>query len=114
MVSAMSWQTAWMRSKDNPLLFVTDVLGATPEPWQAAALEAVGNVQLGDALLEGADAQLRPREVLQDRDLAAGAAGGVAHALRRLGVLGGGAVREVQPRDVHPGVDHPHERLRIA
>ena len=31
-----------MRSKNNPLLFVTDVLGATPEPWQAAALEAVG------------------------------------------------------------------------
>src|SRR6478609_668953 len=28
--------------EDDPLLFVTDVLGATPEPWQAAALEAVG------------------------------------------------------------------------
>src|SRR6478735_1896478 len=42
MVSEKSWQTAWMRSKDNPLLFVTDVLGAKPEPWQALALEAVG------------------------------------------------------------------------
>jgi phage terminase large subunit len=31
-----------MKSKSNPLLFVTDVLGATPEPWQAAALEAIG------------------------------------------------------------------------
>jgi len=31
-----------MRSKNNPLLFVTDLLGATPESWQAAALEAVG------------------------------------------------------------------------
>ena len=31
-----------MRSRNNPLLFVTDVLGATPEPWQAQALEAVG------------------------------------------------------------------------
>jgi phage terminase large subunit len=31
-----------MRSKNRPLLFVTDVLGATPEPWQAEALEAVG------------------------------------------------------------------------
>jgi hypothetical protein len=31
-----------MRSKNNPLLFVTDVLGAIPEPWQAEALEAVG------------------------------------------------------------------------
>ena len=42
MVLEMSWQTAWMRSKNNPLLFVTDLLGATPESWQAAALEAVG------------------------------------------------------------------------
>jgi hypothetical protein len=42
MVSEMSWQTAWMRSRDNPLLFVTDVLGAKPEPWQAAALDVVG------------------------------------------------------------------------
>ena len=32
-----------MRSKNRPLLFVTDVLSATPEPWQAEALEAVGN-----------------------------------------------------------------------
>jgi len=31
-----------MRSKSQPLLFVTDVLGAKPEPWQADALEAVG------------------------------------------------------------------------
>jgi hypothetical protein len=42
MVSEKNWQTAWMRSKDNPLLFVTDVLGAIPEPWQADALIAVG------------------------------------------------------------------------
>ena len=32
-----------MRSKNRPLLFVTDVLGATPEPWQGEALEAIGN-----------------------------------------------------------------------
>ena len=42
MVSERNWQTAWMRSKNNPLLFVTDVLGAKPEPWQALALEALG------------------------------------------------------------------------
>jgi hypothetical protein len=42
MVSETSWQAAWMRSKTQPLLFVTDVLGAKPEPWQAEALEAVG------------------------------------------------------------------------
>ncbi len=37
MVTEMRWRTAWMRSKNIPLLFVTDVLGATPEPWQAEA-----------------------------------------------------------------------------
>jgi hypothetical protein len=42
MVSEMNWQIAWMRGRSNPLLFVTDVLGAKPEPWQAEALEAVG------------------------------------------------------------------------
>ena len=36
------WQRAWMQSKNRPLLFVTEVLGASPEPWQAEALEAVG------------------------------------------------------------------------
>jgi phage terminase large subunit len=42
MASEMTWRNAWMRSKNRPLLFVTDVLGVTPEPWQAEALEAVG------------------------------------------------------------------------
>ena len=36
------WQRSWLKSKNNPLIFVRDVLGATPEPWQAEALEAVG------------------------------------------------------------------------
>jgi hypothetical protein len=36
------WQRSWLKSKNNPLLFVTDVLGAMPEPWQAEALKAVG------------------------------------------------------------------------
>src|SRR6478752_2822566 len=36
------WQRSWLKSKDCPLIFVRDVLGATPEPWQAEALEAVG------------------------------------------------------------------------
>jgi hypothetical protein len=31
-----------MRSRSNPLLFVTDILGAKPEPWQAEALKAIG------------------------------------------------------------------------
>src|SRR5262245_2666258 len=36
------WQRSWLKSKDHPLIFVREVLGATPEPWQAEALEAVG------------------------------------------------------------------------
>src|SRR6476620_3273933 len=36
------WQRSWLKSKDCPLIFVRDVLGAGPEPWQAEALEAVG------------------------------------------------------------------------
>jgi phage terminase large subunit len=37
-----SWLKAWTESRDNPLLFVTGVLDAKPEPWQAEALEAIG------------------------------------------------------------------------
>ena len=36
------WQRSWLKSKNNPLIFIRDVLGATTEPWQAEALEAVG------------------------------------------------------------------------
>lgn len=36
------WERAWLKSANNPLLFVTDVLGATPEPWQAEALRLIG------------------------------------------------------------------------
>jgi hypothetical protein len=39
---AAHWQRSWLKSKSNPLIFVTEVLGVTPEPWQAEALEAVG------------------------------------------------------------------------
>ena len=64
--------------------------------------------------LELADPQLRAGQVLEDRDRAAGAVGGVAHALRGLGVLLGAAVGEVQPGDVHPRVDHLDEDLGVA
>lgn len=32
---------AWLHSRDNPLLFVTDVLGAEPMPWQVEALNLI-------------------------------------------------------------------------
>lgn len=38
-----NWQIAWLASRDNPLLFVTDVLGVEePEDWQRDALERIG------------------------------------------------------------------------
>ncbi len=36
------WRSAWLASPNDPLLFVTDVIGAVPEPWQAEALTALG------------------------------------------------------------------------
>lgn len=37
-----SWEQAWLRSPNSPLLFVTDVLRASPEPWQEDALRKIG------------------------------------------------------------------------
>ena len=71
-------------------------------------------LQLDDVLAQRADPQLRPGQVLQDRDRPPRAAGGVAHAPDRLGVLLERPVRVVQPRHVHPGLDHPQQRLRLA
>lgn len=39
-----AWERAWLKSPNNPLLFVTDVLGARPEPWQAEALRNIATV----------------------------------------------------------------------
>ena len=35
------WMEAWTKSADNPLLFVTGVLGGNPYPWQRETLEAL-------------------------------------------------------------------------
>ena len=32
----------WITSLESPRRFVTDILGATPEPWQAKALDLIG------------------------------------------------------------------------
>ena len=74
----------------------------------------VAGLELHDAVAELADPELRAREVLQDRDLAAGATGGVADPARGFRVLVRAAVGEVQPGDVHPGFDHSGEHLGIA
>ena len=69
--------------------------------------------ELDDIFAQRADAQLGAGQVLQDRDRAPRAAGRVAHAADGLGVLLERSVRIVQPCDVHPGIDHPHQRLQL-
>ena len=93
----------------------TDIRAAVPRPFVAAdERHVVAGLELGDVVDERADAHLRAGQVLQDRDGAARAAGGLAHALRGLGMLLGVAVGEVQPRDVHARLDHPGERVGVA
>ena len=89
---------------------------ASPRDLLAAAGERqpLAGRQLDDVLAQRADAQLRPGQVLQDRHRAARAPGGVAHAADRLGVLLERAVRVVQPRHVHPRLDHAQQRLGLA
>lgn len=35
------WQVAWIASRNDPVRFVREVLGAEPEPWQAQALQTI-------------------------------------------------------------------------
>jgi hypothetical protein len=87
---------------------VAEPVLAAQERHGAAGLE------LRAVVAQPADAHLRAREVLEDRDRAAGGARGVAHHARGLRVLLDGPVGEVQAGDVHAGVDHAAEDLRIA
>ena len=86
--------------------------GDSPSPQMI--VRRLARRQLDDVLAQRADPQLRAGQVLQDRDRAPGAARRVAHAAHRLGVLVERAVRVVQPRHVHAGLDQPHERLGLA
>ncbi len=86
---------------------------ASSSPPQVNVSRSPGR-QLDDVLAQRADPQLRPGQVLQDRDRAPDPPGGVAHAADRLGVLLERAVGVVQARDVHARLDHAHERLRLA
>jgi hypothetical protein len=49
----MDPMTAWASSARNPRLFVTDVLGVTPELWQAEVLEAIGSGRKRIAIRSG-------------------------------------------------------------
>src|SRR6185437_4949069 len=41
--SSEHWARLWAKSANNPRLFVTELLKAQPEPWQAEALDAISN-----------------------------------------------------------------------
>ena len=71
-------------------------------------------LEIREVVLERSDPDLRSRKVLEDRDLATDFVGRGADAFGVLGVDLAVPVGEVQPRDVHPRLDHPHERVRIA
>src|ERR1700733_6337455 len=87
---------------------IADLLLATAE------CDLVSWLELDYVLAQWADAQLRPRQVLQDRYRTPRAPGGVAHAAYRLLVLCQRAVGVVQPRHVHAGTHHREQRLRLA
>ena len=76
--------------------------------------EPLAGLELDDVVTQRPDPQLRSRQVLEDRHLASDAVGRGPDALGVLGVQLAAAVGEVEPGDVHPGFDQPHERLRIA
>ena len=63
------------------------------------------------ALGEAAEPDLRALQVDEHADAAPGLVGGLADPAVRLLVLGVGAVAEVQPGDVHAGVDEAADGL---
>jgi hypothetical protein len=76
--------------------------------------DVVARLELRDAVPQAPDAQLGSRKVLQDGHLAPGPPRGLPDPLRRLRVLLRRSVREVQPGDVHPRLDHAGEHLGVA
>ncbi len=67
--------------------------------------EGVSAFEEYGAFGEAAEADLRALKVGEDADAAAGFVGGFAHVLVALLVVGVAAVAEVEPGDVHSGVD---------
>ena len=83
-----------------------NLLGREDDPRLGLELDQVAG--------HGPQPELRPRDVLQHRDLAVGGGRRSAHASHRLGVLLGGAVGEVQARHVHPGPHHGLQHVGLA
>ena len=97
---------------DAHVLGVAEALLAVA--WTAGERDAIAGLELDDVVAQRADPQLRAGQVLEDRHRASGAPRGVAHAVDGLGVLVERAVGVVQPRDVHPRLDHPQQGRGLA
>ena len=103
----LSSDEAFRRGHRHPLLRSRRGPGDQREPLpglEVHALTARG--------AEGAEPDLGPLQVLKDRDGAAEARLGPADSPDHLGVLGVGAVREIEPGDVHArrheAIEHLH------
>ncbi len=66
------------------------------------------------AAFQPASADLGTAQILQDGDVTIGAPGGGANAIECSGVIGLGAVREIQAHDVNTGRDQRVEDRRIG
>ena len=67
-----------------------------------------------DRTFDRPDTDFRPREILQDRDVAAGGGGGRANAFADLRVSPGVPVREIQPERVGAGREELGDFFLIA
>ena len=76
--------------------------------------EALAGLERYLAVRELADAYLRTLQIGHDGDLAAERPRRVAHQARALLVVGRGAVREVEPHDIHARCEHAVQHVLRA
>ena len=108
-VAGLELREAFRRGHRHPLLRARCGPGDQREPlpgFEVHALPARGS--------EGAEPDFRPLQVLEDRDRAAAAHLDPADSPDHLGVLGVGAVREIEPGDVHARGHEAIERLHAG
>src|SRR5690606_37545588 len=70
--------------------------------------------ELDLVFLETADAYLRPLQIDQYADRASRFARERTHHLHPLLMLARGAVRKIEPHDIHAGIDHVGDGRRIT
>jgi len=89
-------------------------MGVALEFFTTNKFKLITGFKLGAAFHQWPDAQFRPGQVLEHCDWATNTVGCGVHTLKVFGVFLKRSVREVKPRDVHPGGDHPHKDLGVT